>query len=111
MKMIGGANSTESIYKGSRVRIEHVQATSIDEFVCIRGIDRVDFIKADIEGAERNMLKGARNVLKKYAPSLALCTYHLHDDSEVLPFLIGEANSEYEISHKWRKVFAAISDS
>jgi FkbM family methyltransferase len=37
---------------------------------------KVTFIKADIEGYEMKMLKGAENVIKKYKPKMALCVYH-----------------------------------
>lgn len=37
---------------------------------------RITFIKADIEGHEMKMLKGAENIIKKYKPKMALCVYH-----------------------------------
>jgi len=40
-------------------RTETINITNIDTFVRIAGLPRVDFIKADIEGAERDMLRGA----------------------------------------------------
>ncbi|MDR2392475.1 MAG: FkbM family methyltransferase [Planctomycetota bacterium] len=83
-----------------------VDAVSIDEFVERNGIGRVDFIKADIEGAERLMLAGAKKTLARFAPKLALCTYHLPDDPEVMERLILEANPGYTIEHKWSKLYA-----
>jgi hypothetical protein len=71
-------------------------------------IECVDFIKADIEGFEREMLKGATNVLKKFAPKLAICTYHLHDDPEVLEKIIKEANPDYTVVHLKRKLYACV---
>lgn len=81
---------------------------SIDDFVKKQNIDHVDFIKADIEGAERLMLAGAQNTLKQFAPRLSICTYHLPDDKEVLTKLIKKANPQYEIEYRWRKLYAEI---
>lgn len=87
-----------------------VQTTTIDQFVknMPGGGGRVDFIKADIEGAERYMLMGAKETLAKFAPKLALCTYHLKDDPQVMEKLILEANPNYIIEHRWQKLYAYV---
>jgi len=85
-----------------------VASTTIDDFVRENNIERVDFIKADIEGAERKLLKGAKKVLKEFAPRLVLCTYHLDDDPIVLEKLIKEANSNYIVEHKYKKLYAYV---
>lgn len=59
--------------------------------------ERVDFIKLDIEGAERNCLEGARKTIEKYHPWLAICAYHLQDDLPVLYEFIQSLNCTYEI--------------
>lgn len=53
---------------------------SIDDMVRDRGLDRVDFIKMDIEGAEYEALQGARATLERSRPKLALCVYHCPAD-------------------------------
>jgi FkbM family methyltransferase len=83
-----------------------VDCTTIDNLVKDIGVDRVDFIKADIEGAERLMLSGAVNVLKKFKPKLAICSYHLPDDPEILERIILDANPEYKVEHCPEKIFA-----
>lgn len=85
-----------------------VPAMTIDQFVLDKGLEKVDFIKADIEGAERNMLMGAQETLAKFAPKLAICTYHLPDDKEVLTELIMKANPNYIIEYKWEKLYAHV---
>ncbi|MDR2772967.1 MAG: FkbM family methyltransferase [Elusimicrobiota bacterium] len=87
--------------------VEKIQITSLDNFANKQNLKRVDFIKSDIEGAERDMLKGARNVLKEFAPKLALSTYHLPDDPEVMEALIKDANPSYKVVHLNKKLFAA----
>ncbi|WP_432738811.1 FkbM family methyltransferase [Maridesulfovibrio sp. FT414] len=85
-----------------------VQATSLDEWAEENGIRKIDFLKADIEGAERFMLQGARRVLKKMAPKLSICIYHLPDDKEVLTKLVLEANSDYVLSYNKHKMFGYV---
>ena len=60
------------------------EAVTIDDVVRELGISRVDFIKTDIEGAERHALKGAAHVLSSHAPRLAVSSYHYPDDPTVL---------------------------
>jgi FkbM family methyltransferase len=87
---------------------ETVETVRLDDFVERHGIARVDFIKADIEGAERKMLSGATNILKKFAPKLAICTYHLPDDPEVLESIVLKAQPKYIINHSEGKLFAYV---
>ena len=54
------------------------------------------------------MLQGAREVLKKYAPKLAICTYHFEDDPIILEKIILESNPNYIIKHQWKKLFAYV---
>jgi hypothetical protein len=86
---------------------EKIKITTLDNFVHQENIKKIDFIKVDIEGAERDMLKGAYNVLKEFAPKLALCTYHFPDDPEVLEGLIKDANPNYRVVHISKKLFAS----
>jgi hypothetical protein len=50
--------------------------TTLDSFVKEKNLPRVDFIKADIEGAECAMLLGAAETIRKFRPKMALCIYH-----------------------------------
>jgi FkbM family methyltransferase len=55
-----------------RVATELVAQTTIDDLVVTLALDRLDFIKADIEGGELRMLEGARNSLERFHPCLLL---------------------------------------
>jgi FkbM family methyltransferase len=85
-----------------------VEITTIDVFVEENNLSCVDFIKADIEGYERYMLEGAKKTLGKFAPKLAICTYHLPDDPQVLANIIKEANPAYNIVQKKKKLYASV---
>lgn len=87
---------------------ETVEAVTLDELVASGKIDRVDFIKADIEGSERLMLRGARQVLKEFAPKLSICTYHLPDDPKVLRDIILESQPRYRIHQGDCKLYARV---
>lgn len=48
------------------------QMIRLDDFVKEEGIDKVDFIKMDIEGAELKALMGAHEILSTYRPTILL---------------------------------------
>ncbi|MDR1741693.1 MAG: FkbM family methyltransferase [Synergistaceae bacterium] len=102
---LSGGNSTLAGNAGEERTID---ITTIDDFVRENELSRVDFIKADIEGAERQMLRGAAETLRRFAPKLAICTYHLPDDPEVLERIIKESNPAYRVVQKRKKLFASV---
>ena len=85
-----------------------IETISLDSFVELHGIDHVDFIKADIEGYERYMLKGAKQIMKEFAPKMSICTYHLPDDKEVLEKIVRGANPRYNIIHRYKKMYCWV---
>jgi FkbM family methyltransferase len=106
-----GGNTVNAKRSGDSLRkknISTVKITTIDTFVREQGLTKIDFIKADIEGAERDMLAGARNTLRDFAPKLAICTYHLPDDPQVLERLILDANPNYKVRHGPKKLYASL---
>ncbi|MEO8099017.1 MAG: FkbM family methyltransferase [Acidobacteriota bacterium] len=67
----------------------------LDEILAELGITHVDFMKFDIEGAEREALKGAALTLKNSKPVLMIDSYHRSDDSVVLPEIIRASQPGY----------------
>lgn len=57
---------------GRRLQTETVRLDTIDGFVAARGLVRLDFIKADIEGWEVRLLLGGRASLARFHPALML---------------------------------------
>jgi FkbM family methyltransferase len=72
----------------------------LDDIVTEYGLERVDFIKMDIEGAERNALQGARRTLERFRPRMAICVYHREDDAAAVPAAARQGLPGYRI---WAK--------
>lgn len=104
----GSANTSLAIKYGQTLAEKKIAIAKLDTLVENGTIPRVDFIKADVEGAERNLLLGAQEVMRRFAPKLSICTYHLPDDKEVLTSIVKKANPNYIIEHKWRKLYAYV---
>lgn len=67
---------------------DSIDLTTIDDAVARLGLDRLDVIKMDIEGAEVRAIYGARSTLRRFKPRLAIATEHtasfLQNDLNVL---------------------------
>jgi FkbM family methyltransferase len=59
-----------------------IEVTSIDDFVDNNGIEKIDFIKVDVEGAEELVLKGANNTILKCYPKWSIASYHADSQNE-----------------------------
>ncbi len=78
--------------------IVEVPLTTIDALVTELGLEKVDFIKMDIEGAEQNALRGAVQTLKTFRPRLAIASYHVVDDQFRIPELVQAARNDYQMN-------------
>ena len=74
-----------------------VPAISIDEFVNSKNLTRVDFIKMDIEGAEVEALKGARETIREFKPQMAIAVYHELSHYYEIPLYIKDIYPGYRI--------------
>lgn len=89
-------------------RVVSVPVMTLDDFVKERGISGVGFIKSDIEGEERNMVKGSKHVLRDHAPRLSLSSYHIPDDPEVLESIVREYNPRYTVRNVKNKLYGWV---
>ena len=64
------------------------------------GVEKVDFIKMDIEGAEQRALAGAGRTIERFRPRMALCTYHEENDPVAIPEIVLRIHSDYRIHGK-----------
>jgi len=72
-----------------------VPLTTIDLMVAELGLPRVDFIKMDIEGAEKNAIRGGAETIRKFHPRMALSTEHLPDDAVAIPRTVEAIQPNY----------------
>lgn len=77
---------------------ETVQVTTIDAYVREHNLPSVDFIKMDVEGAELDILKGAKTSIARYKPILALSAYHKWDDFWTLMNFVKSIRPDYEFA-------------
>ena len=80
--------------------IEKVPVRPLDTILNEIGVTGVDFIKMDIEGSERFALQGSQDTLRRYAPHLAICSYHLPDDALAIPHVIQKAQPRYQVTRR-----------
>lgn len=78
-----GSNAAISIHNNPD--ITKFPLAVLDDLVHNGTIERVDFIKMDIEGAEMEALRGAEDTIRKFKPKLAICVYHKLDHIYQIP--------------------------
>jgi FkbM family methyltransferase len=70
-----------------------LRTRSLDSFLAARpGIDRVDWMKMDVEGAEYEVLRGAEQCLRKWKPKILVELHSFHDGAttqKVTDYLFG----------------------
>jgi FkbM family methyltransferase len=73
---------------GFRSSSRVVPLRSIDDLVAKGEMERVDFLKLDVEGAELSVLRGASKTIGACKPRLAISLYHKPDDLfEIILFI------------------------
>lgn len=94
-KKIGFTNDMENLSNTINENfndINSIEAVAIDNIID----DRVTFIKMDVEGSELDALKGAKAIILKYKPKLAICVYHKNEDIIEIPNFINELGLGYK---------------
>ena len=69
-----------------------IAARALDE---VLDGEAIDYIKYDVEGAEREALLGSQKTIKTYQPTLLVSLYHRNEDIFALPLLIHERFPQY----------------
>lgn len=100
---VGLSDKKQSLYfsgssEGGRISKEgiSIECDTIDN-LCYDSVSKVDIIKMDIEGSEYYALLGAKKIIQRDKPILAICVYHKEDDYYKLTRLIKEINPDYKL--------------
>ncbi|MCX7598009.1 MAG: FkbM family methyltransferase [Armatimonadetes bacterium] len=72
-----------------------VPMRSLDGLVAELGLERVDFIKADVEGMEPEVLRGAAGTIRRFRPCVSMSAYHLPEHRTLLPQMLHEIEPSY----------------
>ncbi len=98
-------------------RATPVKMTTLDKYVETRGVRKIDLIKMDVEGGEREVLRGAESVFDFDPPPLWIiemndeaATHFGHSPSDLLRFL--QAHGRYtfhRVIHGWGRAVAMKS--
>ena len=108
----GDKTDSDKIAPGG-LAINSFASTSLDDYAGGR-LNRVDFIKMDIEGAEMDAIDGAGKIIREFKPRLAISAYHKPEDLYEIPVKLKSLNPGYELyfgHHSpvgWESVFYAV---
>ncbi len=113
----GNRNSTlvsGGIAVNKPAKIVEVEADSLDN---VLGGERVDYIKYDVEGSEKEAILGSIKTIEAYRPALMVSLYHRSEDVFELPLMIHEKFPDYkfyvrrrEYIPAWDTVLIAVAD-
>ncbi|MCV7347648.1 FkbM family methyltransferase [Mycolicibacterium rhodesiae] len=88
---LGAGAASQFLDAGNKIEAPMIR---LDDFATEKNLTRLDFIKADIEGGELNLLRGAENLLKTFRPSILIeivdihCRRFGHTPQDVYEFLV-----------------------
>ena len=95
-KMLSFSSAKPTMLKPDEYGDTHIKVYSLDDY--FRDKKPFTVLKADIEGGELDMLRGASTMIQKYKPKLAICIYHSPKDFVQIAEYIYEIVPEYNMA-------------
>lgn len=106
----GSGNRNSSLISGAQMpvtkqpKIVEAEADSLDN---ILDGERVDYIKYDVEGSEKEAILGSLKTIGAHRPALMISLYHRSEDLFELPLMIHERFPEYKFYIRRRQYIPA----
>jgi len=88
------SNSNSSIINEVGNNVIQIMAVSLDQTLIGSS---PNYVKMDIEGAEKEAILGMQEIIKNDSPILAISLYHKPKDIWELPLLINKLNNKYDM--------------
>lgn len=93
----GNTTGDSFVFGRNQKNTVKVPLTTIDLLAAELNLPRVDFVKMDIEGAEKQALRGGTGTIRKYRPRMAISSEHLPDDVTAIPRLVESISAAYSV--------------
>ncbi len=96
--------SSDAMITGKSPKMTEATADSLDNVV---GDIKLDYIKYDVEGSEKEALSGSFKTISRDEPALCVSLYHRSGDIFELPLMIHERYPKYKFYIRRRKYIPA----
>jgi len=88
----GGATMYKERHKHSNLKTQAMAIEPLDRMIK----EPVDYIKIDSEGNEKNILLGAKKIIRRWRPNLVFSAYHWKNDKSELPLVVFQMCENYQ---------------
>jgi len=103
----GNSRISDAITYDADEELTSIKVKTIDNL----NLEKVTFIKMDVEGAELNALKGAEKTILRDKPKLAICIYHSNEDMVCIAEHIHKLMPEYKFYVKQHYLFPSAAET